>query len=79
VLARTFTSEPLAAAIQVRDSRGRKVAAEQTDAQGRYELELPPGDYVVTISALGYRPHRREVRIERYGVAILNVDLSAEK
>jgi len=79
VLARTFTSEPLAASIQIRDTRGRKVAFEQTDAQGRYELELPPGEYVVLISAPGYRPHRRAVRIERYAVAILNVDLSAEK
>lgn len=79
LLTRTFTSEPLAAAILVRDRRGKKVASGSADAQGLYELDLPPGDYVVAISAPGYRPHRREVRIERYGVAILNVDMRAER
>jgi hypothetical protein len=79
VLTRTFTSEPLAASVVVRDRHGKRAAAGEANAEGLYELDLPPGEYVVTISAKGYRPHRREVRIERYGVAILNVDLRAEK
>lgn len=79
VSTRTFASEPLAASIVVRDRQGKRAAAGEANAEGLYELDLPPGEYVVTISAAGYRPHRREVRIERYGVAILNVDLRAEK
>lgn len=75
ILTRSFRSEPVAASVLVRDARGKKAASGQANAQGLYELELPPGDYVVSVSAPGYRAHRREVRIERYGVAILNVDL----
>jgi len=75
LLTRTFTSEPLAAAILIRDPRGKKVAAGKTDAQGLLEFDLPPGRYVVMLSAAGYKPHRGEVQIERHGVAILNVDM----
>jgi hypothetical protein len=79
LLTRTFTSEPLSAAIVTRDERGRKVQSGKTDAAGVLEFDLPPGRYIVMISAPGYRPHRREVQIERYGVAILNVDMREQK
>ncbi|MDB4974249.1 MAG: hypothetical protein JWN48_2590 [Myxococcaceae bacterium] len=79
ILTRTFASEPLSAAIIVRDIRGRKVLSEKANEQGLLEFELPPGRYIVMISAVGYRPHKREVQIERYGVAILNVDMREEK
>lgn len=75
LLTRTFSSEPLAASIIVRDARGRKVTSGKGDEKGLYELDLPPGRYAVMISAPGYRTLRREVEIERYGVAILNVDM----
>lgn len=75
LLTRTFRSEPLAAAVTVRDARGRKVTSGQTDPQGLLEFDLRPGRYIVMISARGYRTLRREVQIERYGVAILNVDM----
>lgn len=80
VLTRSFESEPIAATVEVHAANGKKVLVSgSTDAEGRYESDLPPGEYVVMISAPGYRPHRREIRIERYGVAIMNVDLHAEK
>jgi hypothetical protein len=79
LLTRTFKSEPLASAIVVRDVRGRKVAGGTADTQGLFEFDLPPGRYVVMISAVGYRPHRREVQIERHGVAILNVDMREQQ
>ncbi|MET0339480.1 MAG: carboxypeptidase-like regulatory domain-containing protein [Polyangiales bacterium] len=75
VLTRTFTSEPLSANVLVNEPSGRKAGEGRSDAAGRFELELRPGRYVVTISAPGYRPHRRDVQIERYGVAIMNVDM----
>ncbi|HEX5659618.1 MAG TPA: carboxypeptidase-like regulatory domain-containing protein [Polyangiales bacterium] len=79
LLTRTFSSEPLAATIAVRDTRGRKAGAGKSDANGSYEIDLPPGRYTVMISAPGYRTLRRDVQIERYGVAILNVDMREEK
>lgn len=79
LLTRTFASEPLACAILIRDLRGKKVAAGKADEQGLFEFDLPPGRYVVMISAAGYRPHRGEVQIERHGVAILNVDMREQK
>jgi hypothetical protein len=79
LLTRTFSSEPLAASIQVRDARGRKVTSGKGDDRGSYEIDLPPGRYTVMISEPGYRSLRREVMIERYGVAILNVDMREEK
>jgi hypothetical protein len=79
VLTRSFTSEPLQAGILVRDTRGKKAASGETSEQGLFEVDLPPGRYVMTITAPGYRPLQREVHIERYGVAILNVDMREEK
>lgn len=79
LLTRTFASEPLASVILIKDQRGKKVAGGKADEQGLFEFDLPPGRYVVMISAAGYRPHRGEVQIERHGVAILNVDMREQK
>ena len=79
LLTRSFGSDPLAAAILIRDARGKKMTSGKANEQGLFEFDLPPGRYVVMISAPGYRAHRREVQIERYGVAILNVDMREEK
>jgi hypothetical protein len=79
LLTRTFASEPLASVILIKDQRGKKVAAGKADEQGLFEFDLPPGRYVVMISAAGYRPHRGEVQVERHGVAILNVDMREQK
>jgi hypothetical protein len=75
VLARTFASEPIAASILIRDQSGQRVGDGKANADGLFEFSLPPGRYVVMISASGFRPHRREVLIERFSVAILNVDM----
>jgi hypothetical protein len=79
LLTRTFASEPLASVILIKDLRGKKVAGGKADEQGLFEFDLPPGRYVVMISAAGYRPHRGEVQIERHGVAILNVDMREQQ
>jgi hypothetical protein len=79
LLTRTFASEPLASVILIKDQHGKKVASGKADEQGLFEFDLPPGRYVVMISAPGYRPHRGEVQIERHGVAILNVDMREQK
>ena len=78
-LIRSFTSEPLRAQIVVRDRRGRTVANRDSADDGHFELDLPPGNYEVTISARGYRTHRRSVRVDGNGVSILNVDMREGK
>jgi hypothetical protein len=74
-LVRSFGSEPLSAHVQCKTGNGKVVASVQTDAAGRFEVELPAGSYQVVISATGYHTHRGSVVVESRGVAILNVDM----
>jgi hypothetical protein len=73
----------------VRDFRGRALAAQvrvepggavgETDADGLFRLEVPPGSYQVTIEAAGHRGQTRRVRVEPDGVTVLNADLRQGK
>jgi hypothetical protein len=74
-LTRSFGSAPLRAHVVVRDGQRREIAGARADEQGRFEIEIAPGKYQVTISAAGYRTQRRSVTISNNGVAILNVDM----
>ncbi len=47
----------------------------ETDVEGGFELDLPPGDYQVTIRVPGFKPQERQIHIDENGVTILNVDL----
>jgi hypothetical protein len=47
--------------------------------EGRFEIDVAPGRYRVTIAAPGYKTQKREVDIEENGVTVLNVDLRAER
>jgi hypothetical protein len=79
-LIRSFGSaEPLEAQIVVRTARGKSAAEGESGADGRFEMELPPVVYLVTIGAPGYRTHTRKVKVEGNGVAILNVDMRERK
>ncbi len=77
-LVRSFASAPLRASISARDSRGNTTEAESGE-DGRFEVQVAPGRYRVTISAPGYVGHSREVHVEANGVAILNVDMREQK
>jgi len=46
---------------------------------GRFQLDVAPGRYRVTISATGYEIQRRKVDVEENGVTLLNVDLRSER
>jgi hypothetical protein len=46
---------------------------------GRFEIDVAPGRYRVTIAATGYQTQTREVDVEENGVTVLNVDLRAER
>jgi len=70
-LVRSFQGRPLAARLVVSPLD----VETRCDPRGEFELDLPPGEYVVSIEADGYRAQRRRVVIEQDGVTILNVDL----
>jgi hypothetical protein len=46
-----------------------------TDAEGKFKLDVGPGDYRVTVSAPGYDSQTRNVTVQKQGVVIVNVDL----
>jgi len=70
-LVRGLDGEPVPAEIVV---GGTEIALE-TDAQGRFSVEVPPGSYVVEIKADGFVGQRRRVTIENRGVTVLNADI----
>jgi HSP20 family molecular chaperone IbpA len=46
---------------------------------GRFEIDVAPGRYRVTISAPGFETQNRKVEVEENGVTLLNVDLRSER
>jgi len=48
------------------------------DQEGRYELALPPGDYQLTFSALGYRNQSLSIRLKGQQVRNLQTTLQEE-
>jgi hypothetical protein len=74
-LVRSFAGTPLPASVRV-GSTGKSVTA---DKDGRFVLELRPGDYEVDIECGGYLTQRRKVSVQANGVTLLNVELHAEE
>jgi len=70
-LIRSFNGKPLAATIRVTPGN----VEVQTNAEGRFEVDVPPGRYTVTIEAEGHLKQRRAVKVENRGVTIINADL----
>lgn len=68
---RSWNGKPLKATLNVTPG-GVKA---QSDEHGEFTLDLPPGDYEVTIEADGVKPQTRKVKVEQNGVTILNVDM----
>jgi hypothetical protein len=72
----------------VRSLDGRRIVATirveplnvvtRTDSLGNFSVEVQPGRYQIVIEAPGASPQRREVQVERNGVVILTVELSAQ-
>lgn len=71
-LVRSFRGKPLAASIHLEPGG----TATKTDAQGFFQIDVPPGDYEVVIEAVGYQAQRRRAKVEKQGVVIVNADLS---
>jgi hypothetical protein len=70
-LIRAFSGAGIAAKVRV-EPLG---AESKADAQGYFEIDVPPGKYEVVIEAPGYRPQRRTVEVQKDGVVVLNADL----
>jgi hypothetical protein len=51
----------------------------QSDAEGFFQIDVPPGEYEVSIEASGYTTQRRKVKVEDQGVTVINVDLRRGK
>ena len=72
---RSYGGRPVSAHIHV-DPLGMDA---QTDADGSFQLDVPPGSYEITIDAPGYESQHRKVQVEAQGVVILNADLTKRK
>lgn len=71
---RSFDGKPVNAKLRI-EPPGRWL---ESNAEGWFEIDVPPGDYEITIRADGFQQQQREVRVEQGGVTILNVDLQQE-
>jgi hypothetical protein len=70
-LIRSFNGRGLAASIRV-EPLGVETKA---DADGNFTIDVPPGDYQVTVHAERFKPQTRKVHIDQNGVTVLNAEL----
>ena len=71
-LVRAFKCKGLAASVRI-EPAGIEA---KTDAEGFFQIDVPPGEYEVVIDAPGYSTQRRKAKVEQQGVVIVNADLS---
>lgn len=71
-LVRSFRGKPLAAKIHVEPGGSET----KTDAEGFFQLDVPPGEYEVVIESPGYQAQHRKAKVDQQGVVIVNADLS---
>jgi hypothetical protein len=72
---RSFNGKPLPATIKV-EPLGLEA---KTDADGTFQIDVPPGSYEVIVVSPGFAGQRRPVQVEENGVTILNADLRPGK
>jgi hypothetical protein len=68
---RRFNGTPVVATVSI---PALKVTL-TTREDGTFEIDVPPGEYSVAVTARGLRPQTRKARVEHHGVAILIVEL----
>jgi hypothetical protein len=84
-LVRSLRGTAVAAQISIEAEQAEGAEAAPPEKQdlraedGRFEVDVAPGRYRVTIAAPGYKSQTREVDVEENGVTVLNVDLRAER
>jgi hypothetical protein len=70
-LVRSQRGKPLAAKVRVEPAGVQAT----TDAEGFFQLDVPPGQYEVVIESPGFQSQKRTVKVEKQGVVIVNADL----
>jgi hypothetical protein len=74
-LARSFSGEPIKATVRV-EPIGKELVV---GAGGRFEVDVPPGEYDVIVKAAGYADQQRHVRVEANGVVVLDLDMRTRR
>lgn len=74
-LVRNVAGEGIDADIVVLPNRIRT----DTNNEGYFEIDVPPGTYTIEITARGYKKQKRSVTVGDNSVVILNVDLSEKR
>ncbi len=72
---RSLRGGPLKAQVEILNTG----AVIQTNDDGTFLIDVPPGDYRLRISANGHETQERNAQVERLGVTILVVDLRRTK
>jgi hypothetical protein len=72
---RSLKGGPLKAQVEILNTG----AVIQTQEDGTFLIDVPPGDYRLRISAEGHETQERSAQVERLGVTILVVDLRRTK
>jgi hypothetical protein len=79
-LVRSLRGSAVAAQIRIEPEAADTGGGSELRAEGgRFEIDVAPGRYRVTISAPGFETQNRKVEVEENGVTLLNVDLRSER
>jgi hypothetical protein len=71
----SFDGKPLIATVVI-EPVGERL---QTNADGTFQADVPPGNYDITVQAVGHKPQKRSVQVEQKGVTVLVIDLTKKR
>jgi hypothetical protein len=74
-LARSFAGAPIKATVRI-EPIGKEVVVGDG---GRFEIDVPPGEYDVIVKAPGYADQHRHVRVESNGVVVIDLDMRTRR
>jgi hypothetical protein len=75
-LARSFAGQPIKGATVRIEPIGKELVVGEG---GRFEVDVPPGEYDVIVKATGYADQHRHVRVEANGVVVLDLDMRTRR
>jgi hypothetical protein len=77
---RSLRGRAVDADIEVRAAGGAEEPLHVLRAEaGRFQIDVAPGSYDVSVTATGYEAQHRRIQVERNGVTLLNVDLRSAR